>query len=150
MFTPDSLVDLLDEQGQLLDRLIESGDQQQQAIVANRMSELVAILAQKQPHLERLGEIRQELQRRRPEIEGDGFWRDAAVRNRCRSMQQRAAELFARLIELEGNCEHALVQSRDQIQQRLQTVDTGRHAASAYQSQSTGFTAPRIDFSSLG
>ncbi len=59
MFTANEFLELLHQQAELLDRLIAAGTQQSQAIAANRMSELIAILAQKQPQLERLGQIRQ-------------------------------------------------------------------------------------------
>ena len=150
MFTAETLFELLCEQVQLLDLLIESGLQQQQAIEANRMSELVAILAQKQPHLERLGDIRQTLQTQQCDIEQSGFWPDTTRRSQCRTMREQASSRFEQLIRLEQTCEQALAQSRDQIQARLQTVDSGRHAVSAYQSQASAAKPPRFDFSSLG
>lgn len=150
MLTAETFHELLCEQTELLAQLIESGHQQQQAIEANRMSELVAILAQKQPRLERLGAICQQLQGQRQQTEHTWFWPDPDRRQQCRMMRDQASQSFERLIELEQTCELALSQSRDQIQQRLHQVESGRHAASAYLSQSHTAAPPRGDFSSIG
>lgn len=150
MFTPHAFLNLLCEQAELLERLIDSGQQQQQTIEAGRMSELVAILGQKQPRLERLGAIGQQIQERRREVEQSGFWPDESVRRQCQTMRDRAAESFEHLIQLEQRCEQALNTSREQIQQRLQTIESSRHAASAYQSHAQLPAPPRGDFSSVG
>jgi FlgN protein len=150
MFTAHQFVELLSQQTELLDRLIESGRQQQLAIDASRMSELIAILAEKQPHLEQLGQIREQLHERRADIERSDFWPDSDVRQLGQTLRDRAAQAFQTLIDLEQDCEKSLSRSRDQIQLRLQSVESGRVAASAYQSQAVANVVLHADFSSVG
>jgi len=147
-FTADDLWNLLCEQAELLDQLLEFGTQQRQAIEANRMSELIAILGEKQPHIERLEQVRRQLFAWQPEIEQVLVWPDTNLRQQCQQARNRSAEKFVALIDLEQACENAVVESRAQIQDRLRNFESSRSAAAAYQSQSP---APaRGDFSSIG
>lgn len=149
-FFPDDLAELLHEQSLLLEQLIEFGIQQREAIENNRMSELLAILAQKQPMLDRLGKIREQLHDVRDLIESNSFWQNSSIRSGCQIMRDQASRLFETLIEFENGCEVALAESRNQIRHRLDNLDSGRAAANAYQSQATATPSPRIDFSSMG
>lgn len=147
--TANDLWNLLCEQADLLDQLLIFGSHQQQAIEANRMSELIAILGDKQPYLERLEQVRKQLHAWQPEIERDFVWPDADQRQQCKQNRDRSAQSFAALIDLEHSCELALAQSRDQIQQRLKNFESSQTAAAAYQSQEPASTS-RVDFSSIG
>lgn len=151
-FTANDLWNLLCEQADLLDQLLIFGGHQQQAIAANRMSELIAILGNKQPYLERLEQVRKQLHAWQPKSEHGFVWPDLAQREQCQQKRDRSAQSFAALIDLEHACELALAQSRDQIQQRLKNFDSSRTAAAAYQSQEQepASTAARVDFSSIG
>ena len=148
--TPVQLESLLQHQVELLSELIQFGGEQQDAIEAGRVSELLSVLARKQPFLEQLGHVRQQLQDWREEIESGHFWSDTQCQIRCQHLRDRAAVAFKTLIESEQACETALTASRDQIQIRLQHVDSGRNAANAYQSQATAPPTSRVDFSSMG
>ncbi len=149
---PDTahFVELLQEQFDLLRSLIERGHEQMVAIEAGRMNELIAILARKQPELERLEAVRQSLQDMRPAVENDAFWPTEELRRQCQGLRDDAAQGFETLIEIERSCEVAITETRDHLDQRLRQMDSGRIASSAYQSQSAVTSTPRIDFSSLG
>jgi len=149
-FFPNDLVELLREQSVLLEQLIEFGKQQREAIDNNRMSELLAILAHKQPQLDRLGNLREQLHNVRALIESEFFWQKASTRRDCQIMRDQAARLFETLIEFENGCEVALAESRNQIRHRLENIESGRAAANAYELQATTPPSPRIDFSSMG
>jgi flagellar biosynthesis/type III secretory pathway chaperone len=141
--------ELLNQQFELLENLIAYGEQQRTAIQESRMSELIAILAQKQPLLDRLGTIRQVLHDHQSVVEASSFWINEDARRDAQELRARAATAFETLIELERQCEVALSESRDQIRHRMESLDSGRAAANAYQSQVTP-PASRIDFSSMG
>jgi DNA anti-recombination protein RmuC len=146
--TANELWALLCEQTELLDQLVEFGTQQRQAIEANRMSELLAILGDKQPYLERLEQVRVQLQAWQPTIDQEMQWPNANVRQQCQQSRDRSAQLFTVLIDLEQACERALAESRDQIQDHLKNFESSRTAAAAYQSQAP--VPSRTDFSSIG
>jgi flagellar biosynthesis/type III secretory pathway chaperone len=148
--TPEQFERLLREQGDLLGELLRIGGEQREAIEAGRVSELLSILARKQPSLERLGQIRQLLQDWRETVEETDFWPDSQLRVGCQQLRDQSASAFKALIEQEQACEAALMTSRDQIQIRLERVDSGRTAANAYQNQATTPSGSRVDFSSMG
>jgi hypothetical protein len=148
--TSEQFENLLREQVDVLAELLHMGGEQLEAIDAGRVSELLAVLARKQPHLERLGQIRQLLQDWRETIEEANFWPNAEQRACCQRLREQAASAFKTLIEREQACETALTASRDQIQIRLQRVDSGRTAANAYQTHATAPSGSRIDLSSMG
>jgi len=149
-FSAQDFLLLLEEQSQALEQLIQYGVQQQDAIGNDRVSELVAILAQKQPSLDHLTQLRRQLQDVRDVVESDSFWPNSAIRAQCKAKRERASQLFETLIEFENRCEVSLVASRNQTRERLLSLDTGRVAANAYQTQALATPPSRIDFSSMG
>jgi len=154
-YHPNDLLAMLREQQSLLDQLLEFGSQQLDAIRNNHVSELLAILSQKQPTLDRLLKLKGELDNHRTEIESASFWPSQSLREECRATRVVVSTLFESLIKNEAACEHELSISRDAIRSRLQTLDSGRAAANAYQSNASSMdqlrsNQPRIDFTSVG
>jgi flagellar biosynthesis/type III secretory pathway chaperone len=150
MFSASEFQKLLREQIELLDRLIDIGEQQKQAIETGRMSELIAILGQKQPDLDRLADIQRMFSHHKTDIENADFWPESSQRQLCQGLREQSAAAFEVLIQLEQDGELAVTQSRDQIQLRLQNIESSRAVASAYESLANVPSAPRGDFSSVG
>lgn len=146
----ESLLEILSSQIVMLDRLIEIGQVQMQAIEHGRMSELLSLLSDKQPLLADLGEVANRIRKLAanpstapPDADGD-------VQS-CRRLKADAKDRFAQLFELEQRSEALLCTSRDQIAKRLEASSHSMTAISAYQSGSAGQThGGRLDLSSDG
>jgi len=154
-YHPNDLLAMLREQESLLNLLLEFGSQQFDAIRNNHVSELLAILSKKQPTLDRLLKLKCEFDNHRNDIESASFWPSQSLRDECRALRTVVSTLFESLIKNEAACEHELSLSRDAIRSRLQTLDSGRAAANAYQSNAFSMdqlraNQPRIDFTSIG
>jgi len=144
----DQLFDWLTEQMDLLDHLVVCGQRQCDAIATQRINELLAILGEKQPMLDRLMTLRTMIVQSQSLIQSDAFWPSAGRREQCRVLRDNVATRFQILIDLESQCETDLNTNRLSIRQQIDSLDSGRTAANAYQSQST--PSPRIDFTSIG
>ncbi len=148
--TAAQFADLLRHQAETLAELIAIGEQQQAAIDSGRMTELISILSAKQPVLEQLEQTRQKLHQARIDVKIASFWPDEAFRQRCQTLRDAATEGFQTLLRIEGECERSMGQARDAIRDRLQALEGGQAAASAYQSHSITPPTSQLDLSSLG
>jgi len=148
MHGSDNLADLLHSQVDLLDRLIEIGQVQIQAIENERMSELLSLLSDKQPLLNELGDTAERIRNLNDNSSANCGDDDLYIQ-RCRLLKDDATQRFEQLFDLERESETLLCKSRDQISQRLEASSHSMTAISAYQSgsviQSQG---GRLDLSS--
>lgn len=148
MHGSDNLLDLLTSQIDLLDRLIEIGQIQIQAIENERMSELLSLLSDKQPLVNDLGDTARRIHSLH-DNPSDNSVDDAVHVQQCRLMKDNAAQRFELLFDLEQKSEALLCKSRDQISQRLEASSHSMTAISAYQSGSAPQTpGGRLDLSS--
>jgi len=143
-----SLLPLLQTQVALLDDLISLGNQQLQAIELGRMSELLSLLAEKQPLLTQLSDTANQLR-----YCGDPSAANSTMlpedREVCRKQKAVASERFDELLTLEKQCESALCSSRDQIARRLEASAHSMNAATAYQGNQLQVSqGGRLDLSS--
>lgn len=146
----EGLRETLTSQIELLDRLIELGNVQIEAIENSRMSELLSLLSDKQPLLVELGEVAEKIRG----FNADPFSRvheDDAHRESCRKLKEEARTRFESLFQLEQKAEAMLSVSRDQIAKRLEASSNSMAAISAYQGGSAAHTqGGRLDLSSDG
>lgn len=131
----NDLSELIELRWQLLQRLLEISQRQINAIDGSRMTELMRILSEKQPPLNQLAEVAQQL---RPAAEDDPesrVWDSDEQRRRCRQQQEECEKMHLELLAVEAECETALMKSRDKIQEELKRVDNARQAVTSYASQ---------------
>lgn len=145
-----TLLELLQWQVSLLDRLIEVGERQFQIIQEERMSELLSLLSEKQPLLTQLGDTANQIRSLNEQplaYQGDGNADQSAIL--CRQLKDVAQRRFEHLFELEQKCESRLCVSRDQIAERLAMSSHSMTAIDAYQ-KATALPdkGPRLDLAS--
>ena len=136
----NQLSQLIDRRLHLLQSLMEMGHKQTAAIRDGRMSDLMRILSEKQPPLSELAAIAQQLKAAAGDDPEKRIWPDPAARDRCRRHQQVCEQLHLDLLAMEAECESTLSKSRDEIQQRLERVDSGRQVANSYARQAMPVT----------
>lgn len=145
----DNLPELLKWQFDLLGQLIEIGQTQIEAIEDGRMSELLALLSDKQPLVADLGNVANRI-RNLNDNPSQSVINDTHVQ-RCRQLKDQTKQRFVLLFELEQKSETLLCTSRDQIAKRLEASLHSMTAISAYQSGSAVQTqGGRLDLSSDG
>lgn len=145
-----NLLELLKLQIGLLDQLIELGHGQIQAIESERMSELLALLSDKQPLLSDLGEMAQRIRNLNDDPDSIVI-DDELYAQRCRQLKGYAQQRFEFLFDLEQKSESLLCTSRDQIAKRLEASSHSMTAISAYQNDFSERTqGGRLDLSSDG
>jgi flagellar biosynthesis/type III secretory pathway chaperone len=144
----ENLPELLKLQIGLLDQLIELGLGQIQAIENERMSELLALLSDKQPLLSDLSEMAQRIRNLNDDPDSIPI-DDELYAQRCRQLKGYAKQRFELLFDLEQKSESLLCTSRDQIAKRLEASSHSMTAISAYQNDFSERTqGARLDLSS--
>ncbi len=129
---PLDLLEQLSRQLRLLDDLLALGNQQSAAIAQGRMSELMALLAEKQPLLAQLSENAGTLRELSDQLVREHA-ADDPYRVRCRQQKQLVDQAYAQLLEQEQHAEQQLTTSRDQVAERLAASTGSLQAATAYQ-----------------
>jgi hypothetical protein len=151
----ESMLTLLTRQNDLLDGLLELGRRQLDAIENSRMSELLGLLAEKQPLVDELSELAIGLKTIRvnestPTRSIDGDKSIHGDKAECRNLSTLASSKFDELFTLERQCETLLCDRRDQIGTRLQATNNSRSAANAYRHiPPTTSLGGQLDLSSL-
>lgn len=140
---------LISERRTILAQLLELGARQVDVIASGRMSELMRILAEKQAPLQRLGDISVELRATAADDPLTRKWNSQQDRDECRLAQDDCERMHIELLAIEAQCETALIESRNAIQQELQQIDSAHQAASQYaHAETTLTTGIRLDLSS--
>jgi hypothetical protein len=143
------LSDLIAQRRTILEQLLEMGSRQIDVIAAGRMSELMSLLAEKQLPLRRLGEISESLRDASGEDPKGRLWESSVAREQCSRDQDKCEQLHIELLAIEAQCEVALGESRESLQQQLGRVDTAQQAATKYASSGAAETmGMRLDLSS--
>jgi hypothetical protein len=137
---------LITERQTILDQLLELGARQVDVIAAGRMSELMRILTDKQIPLQRLGEISERLRETADDDPRARRWNSQQDRDLCRQAQDDCERMHVELLAIEAQCETALHESRNAIQQELQQIDSAHQAASQYaHAEATQTAGIRLD-----
>lgn len=143
------LSSLVDQRWLTLRELKEISSRQMDAIRGSRMGELMRLLSDKQQPLHRLAALAEQLRAAQRDDPHERCWESDAQRARCRQQQEECEQMHLELLAIEAECETALQQSRDSLQQRLERVDGGRTAANGYARSDQVFTTGgRLDLSS--
>jgi flagellar biosynthesis/type III secretory pathway chaperone len=147
---PDNcMLALLTCQDELLDQLLEIGRRQLDAIENGRMSELLGLLAEKQPLVDQLADLANRLKTLRENEPSAATVADTNLAE-CRKLRQTATTSFEELFTLEQQCETLLCDRRDQIGARLQATNNALSAANAYREiPPTTSLGGQLDLSSL-
>lgn len=145
----ERMLTLLTRQNDLLDRLLALGRRQLDAIENSRMSELLGLLAEKQPLVDQLSELAIGLKTIR-ENESSAAGSVDGDKAECRKLSNIANTSFEELFKLEKQCETLLCDRRDQIGTRLQATSNSLSAANAYRNiPPTTSLGGQLDLSSL-
>ncbi len=123
---------LVDERLAILVSLRELADvQMQQASDADALM-LMNVLARKQPLMDELSRIQDELAVYALDDPETRTWRTTAARLECRTVAERCEQLLREILQLEQLAIEQLSQRRDAIAVQLQDGRDGRTAHAAY------------------
>lgn len=128
----DDLAEMLATQVDLLDQLLAIGHTQLQAIEQGRMSELLALLSDKQPLLADLNDVAHRLRKAYDSLQ-PGTTDSGVDLQRLGGLKNQVQQRFESLMELEGKSEAMLCGTRDEIAKRLESSAHSMTAISAYQ-----------------
>lgn len=145
----NTLTALITERESILARLLELSHQQIEVITAGRMSELMSLLGEKQVPLQRLGDISKSLREASDDDPNARRWESEQARAQCRLTQDRCEKMHIELLAIEAQCETALTESRQMVQQKLTQLDSAHQAATRYASvDAVPASGVRLDLSS--
>lgn len=145
----NELLELIEQRWSTLRELLEIGNRQIAAIEAERMSELMRLLSEKQAPLNRLAEVAAGIRQAADDDPANRRWDSEETRVHCRQRQDECEQLHLQLLAIEAECETALIESREFIQKKLDRVDAGQQAANSYaHAQVTPTQGGRLDLSS--
>lgn len=149
-----TLSSLIDERKSILAQLLEMSGRQIEAITAGRMTELMTLLAEKQPPLQRLGDISKRLRQASGDDPSARSWESSQARENCRIAQEQCEKMHFELLAIEAQCETALTESREAVQVKLSQLDSAHQAANRYASNEVSVnngasaSGARLDLSS--
>lgn len=140
----EQLETLIDQRWSVLDALMQATTRQETAIEAGHMSELMAVLTQKQRLVEQFATLSQTLRVTREACEGS-----PPISDDHRARHEQCHQAHQELLAREKACEDRLTSSRDAIAQELAQTNNTRRAASGYGNVQTPATGGQsLDLSS--
>ncbi len=144
-----TLAELVDQRWRILQGLLELGERQAEAVRHNRMSEMLAILKEKQPSLEALQQISQRLREFAGEDPDSRSWASPQARHECRERHDECERMLQRVMQQEAESESALSAARQTLGEQLLRSEGARRAASGYAgADPPGTAGSQIDLSS--
>ncbi len=143
----DLLAELIEQKLECLVKLHEMGKRQFDFAKADRITELLDVLAAKQRVLTRLQRIEQELGPFRDQDPSQRRWGTSKQRQQCARQLEQCEALLAEIIAQEKQSEGELVRRRDDLADRLQGIHLASQARGAYNAESHP-PVPRIDLAS--
>lgn len=142
----ETLAQLIDRKHVLLTQLRELAVKQAELVDAGSLSPMMSLLAVKQRLLKCVEQLETELDPFRQQDPDRRVWRSPEHRERARVVSTHCDELLQQIMSLEKDCESRMARRRDEAAERLQTVHTSSHAATAYSSV-LGESAAQFDAS---
>ncbi len=132
---------LIQQRWEILDRLLSISRLQMTAIEQGQMSELMRLLSEKQKPLNQLIELSDQLRVASVENAEERLWVSSDIREECRKQQDDCEKMNLELLAIEAESESKLSQSRDDLHQRLERVDSGWQAVSGYADHASHVTS---------
>jgi hypothetical protein len=143
------LAKLIDQRWTVLQHLLDISQRQIAAINGLRMTELMRILSEKQPPLNQLTELADQLRLAAAEDPQDRLWDNSEQRALCRQRQEECERMHLELLAIEAECESSLLNGRERLQEELRRVDAARRTVTSYgMSQSESHAGAQLDLSS--
>jgi flagellar biosynthesis/type III secretory pathway chaperone len=128
----EHLFELIHRKRQVLVQLREVGQRQSELIASGDVTTLLTLLAAKQRLLAALQLTEQQLAPFRDEDPAARVWISPARRNECAAESADCRHLLAEVVQLERDCEAAMLARRDATAAQLQQAQPARAAAGAY------------------
>ena len=110
------LLELVELRWDALQELLEISNQQNDAIQAGHMTELMQLLSRKQKPLNHLLELADKIGAAVGDDPEARIWDAQSSRDRCRKLQGECEQMHLELLAIEAESESALVESRNHIQ----------------------------------
>ncbi|QDV65887.1 hypothetical protein [Crateriforma conspicua] len=144
----DQLALWVQRRSELIDELYEWTRQQSDAIDGGRMSELMNVLAKKQPPLRELSDLSNKVATQADVDPERRSWSDPTLRQRTIRLHKQSEERLLELIQFEKECEQRLAASRDDVQRQMTTQHSKQTAVNRYASVSAGYQTQQFSGSS--
>jgi flagellar biosynthesis/type III secretory pathway chaperone len=132
MNSTETLANLIAQKLQLLELLARLSRAQAELIDGGDMTRLLPVLGAKQQLLAQMQQLEPALAPYRDENPELRVWASPAARDRCRANAERSEQLLAEIMLLERQGEAEMVRRRDEAARRLEEVEVGSQAHSAY------------------
>ena len=146
---PERLVQLVRQRKSVLSDLLDLSRRQVVAAELGRMSELMSLLAEKQPLLTQLRDDSASLAEAKSDDPDSRVWDRPEQRTACQREHQECEDMLKVLMQMEADCEQMLAASRQSLQEKLEQTQTAQQAVTGYagaDQQST--SGGRLDLSS--
>lgn len=141
----DLLAELIRRKVDCLARLHDMGEKQIEFVRADRITELLHVLAAKQRVLIELQRIERELAPFCDQAPDKRQWRTSEGRRECAQQLEQCESLLGKIVAQEKESEGELIRRRDELAARLQGIHLASQARGAYTAQSAP-DAGRLDF----
>jgi flagellar biosynthesis/type III secretory pathway chaperone len=128
----EHLFELIHRKRQVLTQLREVGQRQSELIASGDVTTLLTLLAAKQRLLAALQLTEGQLAPYRDEDPAARVWSSPARRSECATESADCRQLLAEVVQLERECEAAMLAHRDATAAQLQQAHPARAAAGAY------------------
>jgi hypothetical protein len=135
-FETDLLAELIRQKLDCLVQLHDVGRRQFELVQADRMTELLDVLAAKQHVLMELQRIESRLDPFRAQDPESRRWRSPDQRQKCARQVAECETLLARIVSQEKQSERELIRRRDDAAVRLQGAHLASQARGAYAEES--------------
>ncbi len=139
-----TLVELLTQQRDHYRQLKTLSDEQQQLVAAGQPEQLLAVLGQRQRHVEALTTLNEQLAPLRPRMSEVAEASPASVRDQLRGLVDEVQDLLEAIIHQDEQDKQRLTQGRDAIKTQLAKVARTPAALSAYKTASPAKGTPRF------
>ena len=143
----DLLAELIERKLDCLVRLHDMGNKQFEFAKADRITELLDVLAAKQRVLIELQRIERQLAPFRDQDPTRRRWPTPGKREKCAQQLAQCEALLAKIIAQERQSEGEMIRRRDDLADRLQGIHVARQARGAYTAESRRRVS-RIDLAS--
>ncbi|MHC4400130.1 MAG: hypothetical protein ACYTG0_10665 [Planctomycetota bacterium] len=131
----DSLAELIRRKLDCLAQVLELGRKQLALVEADRMSELLDVLAAKQRLLVELERIEKGLEPFRGQDPEVRPWRTPEARRACANQLRQCEALLGEIVRQERQSERELIRRRDEVAAQLQEAHRASQARGAYTAQ---------------
>lgn len=144
----DLLTSLIGKKHDVLEKIRQLSRRQTEFVTQGEMTGLMNVLSVKQTLIVELTQLERQLDPFREQDPDRRTWRSAEDRIRCRQVAERCTALLQEIMLIEKQSEAELRTRRDDVAQKLDTIQHAAHARAAYANFAPHVTTSQLDLTS--